>query len=117
MTVVSIEGLDRYCSWRGCDAAARQGNEVAAAKLKQLPAVDIGHAPFQLWAGRNVREEATAFRIVWGAQDELYPEAAGESDIGALGSGVIRTLSCHLGMLTARRDALFKGGDKPWGIG
>ena len=49
-----------------------------------------------------------------GAQDELYPEAAGESDIGALGGGVIRM--CHLGMLTARRDALFKGGYKPWRI-
>ena len=50
-----------------------------------------------------------------GAQDELYPEPAGESDIGALGSGVTELL-CHLGMLTARRDALFKGGDKPWRI-
>ena len=56
------------------DAAARQGNEVAAAKLKQLPAVDIGHAPFQLRAGRNVREEATAFRIVWGHRTSYTPK-------------------------------------------
>ena len=56
------------------DAAARQGNEVAAAKLKQLPAVDIGHVPFQLRAGRNVREEAAAFRIVWGHRTSYTPK-------------------------------------------
>ena len=72
--------FDRRRSWiaiaagGGDDAAARQGNEVAAAKLKQLPAVDIGHAPFQLWVGRNVREEAAAFRIVWGHRTSYTPK-------------------------------------------
>ena len=52
---------------------------LAAAVLKQLP-VDIGHAPFQTGgskrAGGGYRSPDRL-----GAQDELYPEAAGESEL------------------------------------